>query len=76
MCGTTRVQILGAQQARRRSSRGILQTKYILVSGGVISGVGKGVISSSIGMLLKAQVCYFGAFTRRAMTSKATDNCS
>jgi len=28
--------------------------KYILVSGGVISGIGKGVISSSIGTLLKA----------------------
>lgn len=29
--------------------------KYILVSGGVISGVGKGVISSSLGSLLKTQ---------------------
>ena len=28
--------------------------KYILVSGGVISGVGKGVITSSIGTLLKS----------------------
>ena len=28
--------------------------KYILVSGGVISGVGKGVIASSIGTLLKS----------------------
>jgi CTP synthase len=28
--------------------------KYILISGGVISGVGKGVISSSIGLLLKS----------------------
>lgn len=27
--------------------------KYILVTGGVISGIGKGVISSSIGTLLK-----------------------
>lgn len=27
--------------------------KYILVTGGVISGVGKGVISSSIGAILK-----------------------
>lgn len=27
--------------------------KYILVSGGVISGIGKGVISSSIGTLMK-----------------------
>lgn len=29
-------------------------TKYILVSGGVISGIGKGVITSSIGTLLKS----------------------
>ncbi|CAJ0577531.1 unnamed protein product, partial [Mesorhabditis spiculigera] len=29
------------------------QMKYILVTGGVISGVGKGIISSSIGVLLK-----------------------
>ncbi len=28
--------------------------KYILVTGGVISGVGKGIISSSIGVILKA----------------------
>lgn len=27
--------------------------KYILVSGGVISGVGKGIITSSIGLILK-----------------------
>ncbi|KAJ2827525.1 CTP synthase ura7 [Coemansia erecta] len=29
------------------------QTKYIIVSGGVISGIGKGIIASSTGMLLK-----------------------
>lgn len=29
-------------------------TKYIVVSGGVISGVGKGVIASSTGTLLKS----------------------
>jgi CTP synthase len=28
--------------------------KYILVSGGVISGIGKGVITSSVGTLLKS----------------------
>jgi len=28
--------------------------KYILVTGGVISGVGKGIIASSIGTILKA----------------------
>ena len=27
--------------------------KYILVTGGVISGIGKGVVASSIGVLLK-----------------------
>jgi CTP synthase len=27
--------------------------KYVLVSGGVISGVGKGIIASSSGLLLK-----------------------
>ncbi len=30
-------------------------TKYIVVTGGVISGVGKGIISSSLGTLLEAQ---------------------
>lgn len=30
------------------------ELKYILVTGGVISGIGKGVIASSIGTLLKA----------------------
>ncbi|XP_063932184.1 CTP synthase 1-like [Zophobas morio] len=29
------------------------QTKYVVVSGGVISGIGKGVIASSVGFLLK-----------------------
>ena len=28
--------------------------KYILVTGGVISGIGKGIIASSIGTILKA----------------------
>lgn len=32
----------------------MLKMKYILITGGVISGVGKGVISSSIGLLLKS----------------------
>ncbi|KAL8873619.1 MAG: hypothetical protein Q9174_000944 [Haloplaca sp. 1 TL-2023] len=30
-------------------------TKYVLVSGGVISGIGKGVIASSLGVLLKSK---------------------
>jgi CTP synthase len=29
------------------------QTRYIVVSGGVLSGIGKGVIASSTGMLMK-----------------------
>lgn len=29
------------------------KTKFILVTGGVISGVGKGIISSCLGVLLK-----------------------
>lgn len=28
--------------------------KYILITGGVISGVGKGIIASSIGVILKS----------------------
>jgi len=32
------------------------QTKYIFVLGGVISGLGKGIASASIGYLLKARV--------------------
>lgn len=35
-----------------RSSR--LTMKYVLVTGGVISGVGKGILASSIGALLRA----------------------
>lgn len=31
-----------------------IMTKYVVVSGGVISGIGKGVIASSTGMLLKS----------------------
>ena len=35
-------------------SRSAAAMKYILVTGGVISGIGKGVIASSIGTILKA----------------------
>lgn len=31
-----------------------LKMKYVLVTGGVVSGLGKGVTASSIGVLLKA----------------------
>ena len=30
-------------------------TKYVAITGGVISGVGKGVIASSVGFLLKTE---------------------
>ena len=38
------------------NSRAVINVtmKYILVTGGVISGIGKGVISSSIGAMLKS----------------------
>lgn len=41
-------------ESRGRGGEGGGAMKYILVSGGVISGVGKGVITSSIGTLLKS----------------------
>lgn len=34
--------------------KGATAMKYVLVSGGVISGIGKGVIASSLGMILKS----------------------
>lgn len=37
-----------------QAEQGLPRLKYILVSGGVISGIGKGVITSSIGTLLKS----------------------
>ena len=33
----------------------VAETKYIFVTGGVVSSLGKGVISSSIGKLLQAR---------------------
>ncbi|MBI2621699.1 MAG: CTP synthase [Candidatus Levybacteria bacterium] len=36
------------------SNRNLRRTKYIFVSGGVISGIGKGITSASISLLLKA----------------------
>jgi len=32
-----------------------MQTKYIFVTGGVVSGIGKGITAASIGCLLKAR---------------------
>ncbi len=34
-------------------------TAYIFVTGGVVSGLGKGVTAASIGRLLKARACAF-----------------
>ena len=39
---------------RRRTPRRRATMKYVVVSGGVVSGLGKGVTASSIGVLLKA----------------------
>lgn len=36
------------------SSSAYGQTKYLLITGGVISGIGKGILASSIGSVLKA----------------------
>lgn len=40
--------------ARREEADAEKQVKYIVVSGGVVSGLGKGVTASSLGVLLKA----------------------
>merc|ERR1711977_778396 len=47
----------GSAKAEKFSPRPLFEStavmKYVLVSGGVISGIGKGVIASSTGLLLK-----------------------
>jgi len=43
----------GAVRKSREAAGSGLSMKYILVSGGVISGVGKGVVASSLGVILK-----------------------
>ena len=37
----------------RKKAKGSRDTKYIVVTGGVLSGIGKGVTASSIGVLVK-----------------------
>lgn len=44
----------GEPSLRRCRCRAARQMKYILVTGGVISGIGKGIIASSIGTILKS----------------------
>jgi CTP synthase (UTP-ammonia lyase) len=41
--------------------------KYIVVTGGVISGIGKGVVTSSIGLLLKNTVLFSGKIKATAI---------
>ncbi|HLP86788.1 MAG TPA: CTP synthase [Candidatus Paceibacterota bacterium] len=41
--------------SKKSVEKGLLKSKYIFVVGGVISGVGKGVASSSIGLLMEAR---------------------
>ena len=48
-----KTKILTHYDRRLYSSRLSVKMKYVLVSGGVISGIGKGVIASSTGLLLK-----------------------
>lgn len=43
-----------ARRLHGRSTAFEVKMKYVLVSGGVVSGLGKGVTASSIGVVLKA----------------------
>src|SRR4030042_920173 len=44
----------GYNQGRKHAQKPKMKTKYIFVTGGVVSGLGKGVAASSIGMLLES----------------------
>src|SRR5215471_10398854 len=44
-----------ALQDARSSSHGVFMTKFIFVTGGVVSSLGKGLTSASIGMLLESR---------------------
>lgn len=52
MCKMSRTRILSHSGSTASSVTGGM--KYILITGGVISGVGKGILASSIGSVLKA----------------------
>ena len=41
-----------------------MSTKYIFVTGGVVSGLGKGIAAASIGALLEARGCLTEAVER------------
>lgn len=45
---------LASEGERTRPRKPYIKMKYIVVSGGVVSGLGKGISISSIGVLLKA----------------------
>lgn len=55
----------------------VVKMKYVLVSGGVISGIGKGLIASSTGLLLKTiglKICLpTHSNARRLLTFVASD---
>ena len=53
LCSTLTCRIIAAGSMAKLENEK-KNIKYILVSGGVISGIGKGVITSSIGTLLKS----------------------
>ena len=44
-----------ARTARARRARKARVTKYVFVTGGVVSGLGKGIVAASLGRLLKAR---------------------
>ncbi|KAK4982810.1 CTP synthase ura7 [Elasticomyces elasticus] len=50
--------------------------KYVLVSGGVISGVGKGIIASSTGLLLKTMGLKICAPPKRVLETHADCHCT
>jgi CTP synthase (UTP-ammonia lyase) len=42
--------------------QGTTTMKYILVSGGVMSGLGKGIVASSTGVILQGLLFFFWSF--------------
>ncbi|KAF5892282.1 CTP synthase 1-like, partial [Clarias magur] len=53
--GMRHYQLANSMERERSSSTGFVpKMKYILVTGGVISGIGKGIIASSVGTILKS----------------------
>lgn len=46
--------VLSLRERERKRRENEAEMKYVLVTGGVVSGLGKGVTASSIGVVLKA----------------------